>query len=338
MKKEQYNTSYMGKPRNHSISKIIYAMSILWILVSCEEIPDYSEIDDGLKCTQLRGYVLNSINENLSYSDIKMDDKYCYLIHNEEETIISKYTSDDFKFIKDIAPKAGKYSFTNEVSQPKNGIYIFNQKGNLFQIEREKGDLKKIPLDLHHPPLSCNMLSSSQIIASTSHWSHKTPFYYLADSKYRWTNPDSIIQRSLVRHRALWINNICAHEKKERITVAYRFLNYLSFYDLEGNRQQTFKFGTNRKPYDMSLSNSNMIKFFIDIYGTDKFVYCLYSGSSDLEAPCKVLKLNWKGKHINTYQLDRPIQAFAVHKNNKRLLAISVNKQDRQEVICYQLK
>lgn len=81
-----------------------------------------------------------------------------------------------------------------------------------------------------------------------------------------------------------------------------------------------------------------MINFFIDIYGADKFVYSLYSGSSDLKAPSKVLKLNWKGKHIETSFLDRPIQAFAVDENNKRLLAISTNKRDRQEVICYQLK
>lgn len=319
----------------------LYIVLLSYISISCNNSPGCSEIS-SFEHTKLLNKPLTSIKANHSYSDIQIDNKYCYLTNTEGDTIISIYRSDNFEHVKNIINTKhianNKITFTNEVASQRSSFFLFNETGEIFCFNQEKGSIDKEPLGLPFSLLSCNVFSSSQIIASTIHNSYKNPYCHFINSEFKWILPDSIIQEKLNQNKLLWINYICANEKKRRIAIAYRFLNFISFYDFEGNLLHTLKFGTNEKPLNMYLSARNQKKLFIDIYGTKKFVYALYSGSSDLKVPSKVLKLNWNGKHIETYQLDRPIQAFAVDEKKNRLIAISLNKQEEQEVVCFILK
>lgn len=146
--------------------------------------------------------------------------------------------------------------------------------------------------------------------------------------------PDLRIEQNMKNCEISYIKTECINPKMKKVAVAYRFINYISFYDLKGNLLYTSQIGQDMPQQNIDLYDFKLTKYFIDSYCTDKYAYFLYSGSSDLSTPARVLKFNWNGKHIVTYQLERHIQTFAVNEDNNCLITISSNEQN---IIQYNL-
>lgn len=330
--------------KNKRITNIIYTIVIFSTFLGCEK-NEYAyyklELDNTINCN---GKIISNQTDHDIYNIKSTKDYYCFLTKKNNH-IIHIYKNNQDHIHKQILltdsfiNQNKKYYFTKEVSHTSNSntLYMIKDKKQLLKLDitDDYTDIKTLSSNLPPNSTEYNVISNTYF-ASTFQQAKKSPYYRFANSKYLWTKPDPLIKNK-IGNSISYINHLCVNEKHKRAVVAYRFVNFLSFYDLNGELQSTVEIETNELPHKIELGDANITKFFIDIYGTEKYVYCLYSGSSDLTAPSKILKFNWNGKHINTFQLDRPIQLFAVDEKNKYIIAVSSYNTKGQDIIQFKL-
>ena len=84
-----------------------------------------------------------------------------------------------------------------------------------------------------------------------------------------------------------------------------------------------------------TIDMENSRKCFIYITGTKRHVYCLYDGTTDYTAQSKIVVLDWKGKHVKTYQADRCLKQIAVNEEETRIVALAANEDYGRDVVIY---
>lgn len=327
------------------LKNIIFAIILFSTLLGCGKSKyDYYklELENNLNS---KGITISNLTDQDIYNLKATKDYYCFLTKKDKYTM-HIYKNDHNHIYKQILPADSlpnqneKYYFTKEVSHKSNSniLYITRDKKQLMKLHITDDYVDIDTLTTSIPPSSkeYNILSNTYYV-STLQRADKSPYYRFSNSEFLWTKPDTLIKKK-IGNSVSYINHLCVSDKHKRAVVAYRFVNFLSFYDLDGNLQCTVEIGTNKFPHEIELGDANITKYFIDIYGTEKYVYCLYSGSSDLSVPSRILKFNWNGKHINTFLLDRPIQQFAVNEKKKCIIAISSYNTEGQDIIEYKLE
>ena len=95
-----------------------------------------------------------------------------------------------------------------------------------------------------------------------------------------------------------YLPNLCVNERQNSVVAALRFFNQIDFYDLKGTYQRSFTYGKEPivpllKKNDTQVDVLGTTKCFIDIFGTDQYVYCLYDGSADFSNLSTLLVLSW---------------------------------------------
>ena len=228
--------------------------------------------------------------------------------------------------------------FTHEVAQ--DVLHVISDQSHIRQLQSDGGKIQSKALDVHLPSngVDYNVVSSDECWISTTQRMWRSPFFSLIDESYNWFAPDSAITQIYPNEVPL-VAHLSVNKKQEKAVAAYRFIDFLSFYNFNGNLDCSVKIRSKIPSAEIQINEPNTVKYFIDLYGTDQSVYCLYSGSNNLDVPARIIQFDWNGKHIRTYLLDRPVYSFAVNETKHLLVAISNNKGNKQqEIVKYILK
>ena len=106
------------------------------------------------------------------------------------------------------------------------------------------------------------------------------------------------------------------NERQNSVVAALRFFNQIDFYDLKGTYQRSFTYGKEPivpllKKNDTQVDVLGTTKCFIDIFGTDRYVYCL--------------------------NFDRSIKRIAVDPSDGFLVALALDESGALDVVKYLL-
>lgn len=303
------------------------------------------------------GKVLLSKNKHIYFYDLKIFDNSCMFFDNQTDTAIWIFEKESFSTpvvtIKRSFDQDGvrKPYATKEVGESiHNADKILMIDDNIYCKQLKWDTLNKIVTISRLPFNQSNRIYSTDFNLTTKnvlyaipiHRRNKNPFYFFKpDSGYHWVNPAKKMQMVLPDDVFSYTSTICLNEKQNSIVAAYRFTNYISFYDLDGKLRHTIQFGKESIIPTLGSEKEGIniekaTKCFIHIYGTPQYVYCLYDGSNDFTNSSKILVFKWDGKHIATWQADRNLRAIAIDQENKYILAIASNKNG-QDIIRYDL-
>lgn len=337
--------------KNSTLSAITLT---LCIFTNCNinENVEYYTLDQDPE-VQLQGSILFTQNENSYFYNLGITDCYFVFMDNKSDTVMRIYQKDSFvKPLFYTCRQFGKEGVWAPILTKE--VYSWNTGDTLRSIDNDSY-LKTFvfgstSIECHTSdfPQSTSSstdynLTSTDIYASPLYRTKIYPFYfYNTDSGFYWVDPSPWINESLPDNALLYTNNLCVNENLNAAVSAYRFINYISVYNLQGKLKTTIQVEERTNPVSMianhnELDAAQLTKYFIDIYGTPQYFYCLYNGTSDFSAKSKVFIFKWNGKHINTIQMDRAIRKFAVDRDNKYIIAIATNETDGQDIIRYNL-
>lgn len=228
--------------------------------------------------------------------------------------------------------------FTHEVVH--DILHIASNHSQIWQLQLDGKKFQSKVLDTNwtNNGVDYNVISPDEFWISTTQRMWRSSFFRLIDGRCNWFVPDSTIGQ-LYPNSVPFIAHLSVNGKQEKAVATYRFIDFLSFYDFNGELKCSVKIQSKFPPSEIQINDPNTIKYFIDLYGTDQSVYCLYSGSNNLDVPARIIQFDWNGRHIRTYLLDRPVYSFAVNEAKHLLVAISNNKSNKQqEIVKYILK
>ena len=331
---------------------ILLICSFLFMVFSCQDKTDYSIAIKSDK--QLNGRIQFSKDESCYFYDIKIIDNFYLFLDERSDTVLRVYKQGNTSYPYENLCRSSENdklwmpSFTKEIHNNLKDTKITflvdnNQYYKSITLNNNiKINISKL-LDLKNMFCRDFNITSKEIYATPVSRYNKNPYFFFnPDSGYYWVDPSSSIEEIMPKDNLSYTNTICLNENQNTIVSAYRFTNYVSFYGLDGTLKTTVKFGETSvipivNPDRDEIDVRNTPKCFTYICGTPQYVYCLYDGSSDFTAPSKIVIFQWNGKHIATCQADRNLQAIAVDKNDKYILAIASNK-DGQDIIKYDLE
>lgn len=340
------------------MKNILLLYSFLFIVCSCADkkiIKDYSITTKSKMLPDVE--ILFSKNDNYYLYDLKITDNFYLFLDERSDTVLRIYKQNNILHTHNSLCRNSEKDqlwmplFTKEIHPEfKNTDYAFLVDNNMYY--------KNISLSTNNNKVEINVLkllkqknmfsrdfniTTKETYAIPVSRSTKSPFYlFNPDSGYYWVDPSPSIEKVMPKDVLSYTNTICLNESQNTIVSAYRFTNYVSFYGLDGTLKTTVKFGETPiipivNPDRDEIDIRNTPKCFTYICGTPQYVYCLYDGSSDFTAPSKIVIFQWNGKHIATCQADRNLQAIAVDKNDKYILAIASN-YNGQDIIKYHLE
>ena len=332
---------------------LVYIICGLCILTSCSQPKKNYSISMDAQSLGKSTIILTKGGGNYLY-DLQITDSYLVILDNKSDTVMQAYTLNNILQTKIFCLRTGE---NNRLLAPQfvRSDYRSLNKANQISIVDNNIYLKQITLTAKGINLRTRLLDKGLVNSKdyniTTKEIYAVPisghqkysyFFYNIDSGYYWVNPSPIISEVLPHVPIAFSSNLCVNEQKKSIVTAFRFTNYVSFYDLEGNIQSTCHFGENQTitPLCMGekLDIENSTKCFTSIYCTPKYVYCLYDGTTDFTAQSRILVFNWNGKHVKTWLADRNLRRIAIDKNNKTLYGISANPIAGQDVVKYLLK
>lgn len=91
------------------------------------------------------------------------------------------------------------------------------------------------------------------------------------------------------------------------------------------------------KKNDTQMDVLGTTKCFIDIFGTDQYVYCLYDGSADFSNLSTLLVLSWDGQLKKRLNFDRSIKRIAVDPSDRFLVALALDESGALDVVKYSI-
>lgn len=173
--------------------------------------------------------------------------------------------------------------------------------------------------------------------------SYPNPFYYYNPTEgYYWVNADSSVQLQLADDPISYLCELCVNEKADKVVAAYRFTNHITFYNLTGEIEKNIRIGSNtivpKRLGTGALDIQNTTKCILNVCGTPRYLYCLYSGSCDYTAPAYLIAFKWNGKHHKTWCLNKNIRTISVSNDNKTCYAVESIPNKAQIVSCYMLQ
>lgn len=289
--------------------------------------------------------------------DLKITDHYYLFLDEQRDTLLWVYRNTDMpEFVMSMGRTMFKEDvwkpvFTKEVrpkDEKEDTIYWIDNNRYLKRVMLDKQDnlsistLFLLPEKLVYSS-NFNVIGKG-IYAVPINRRRRNPFYFFNfESGYNWVAPPAVLYSGMPTDNLSYTNCICVNESAHTVVSAFRFTNCISFYQLDGTLRNTVRFNNdlvipeillNRKGLDVG----NSLKCFIDLCGTPRYVYCLYSGSKNFSGKSKIVIFQWDGKHVKTLESDRSIRSIAVDEDDKYILAIASKENGGQDVIRYELK
>lgn len=330
---------------------IIYILSIF--LLSCDKkVIAFNSLDANLMKLSHPKTVLIK-NKNTYIYDLNVIGPYIALWDNKSDTVMQIIYKDSInKNVTSIYKKFGENNLwnpkvTKEVKDKNiNSFFVIDNNMNIKQIHIKKDSVKIQEFNkFNTPELSSNYnITKKELYAVPSYDINiASPFYfYNNDDGFFRVDPDKHISSILPFAGVAYTCNLCVNEKMNTAVSAYRFTNAVSFYNLEGILSNTFILGKTifspiLKKNKKEINITSSTKYFIHIYGTLQYVYCLYSGSNDFSSHSRILVFDWTGKYIKSWISDRALRVIAIDENDKHMFAISSDNEGKQSVLKYTL-
>lgn len=334
---------------------LVLLLFVLFLATSCKDSRTVSVNNVSLDVKkEIKSSILFSKDNSSYFYDIQLIDSLCFFADDKSDTILRCYKIGDYlmPFIcinqKNRTEIISKPKFINHISKSK-------EKNTLYFMDNEMHLKKLIVHD--NSNLECSTIYSNRSIPRsldynfTSQYLYGTPlsghnkysfYYYNPDSGFYWIRTSPEIKNMTPADGGLiYGNNLCVSEIHDKVVTAYRFVNFLSFYDLSGVLEKVIQIGENISEPIIDGSGDidalSSIKYFIDTSITSKYVYCLYAGCHDFAEKSKIFIFEWTGEHVKTLQLDRSIRNFTVDNDNKYVIAIASDETGGQDVVLYYL-
>jgi hypothetical protein len=162
-------------------------------------------------------------------------------------------------------------------------------------------------------------------------------FYFFSGNDYYWVPRPPVDGRPLKAYD-ISFNHLCVNEEKNSIVAALQYVNQILFYDMDGRLKSTFTAGDRPVlPHDGKnrFDAGNAEKYFIDIYGTPEYVYCLYDGTRHYTGISDIYIFTWSGKHVATLKTGRNLKKIAADRHNSCILAIAANDRGGRDLIRF---
>ena len=292
------------------------------------------------------------------YYDLRATESYFTFLDDKSDTIIRIYKRDNphelynYFVTKERNILDNKFQFlkTNtRNSTNENQLWIIENNISIRTINPENSAEELLSAPASFPfknlPLSVDFnLTKDEILAAplSDSYRYNSPYYlYHPDSGY--------IRAEIHKHPDIkypkvslaYLTCLTVSEEANSAVSAQRFMNDVLFYDLRGNLRSVATFGKGHiipEIKDKTVDMDNSTKFFIYIFGTKKYVYCLYDGTTDYTANSKIIVFDWQGKHIKTYQADRCLKQIVVNETDTEIIALAANEQYGRDVVRYQVK
>ena len=288
------------------------------------------------------------------FRDIELTDHFCFFVDTEHEVTLHAYAINDFSKPCPRVPQANPLnqrivpSLCKSIPHAKgdeNVLTIINNANQKRIVMSKKSLMAETTKLKYFRGLEHSItyyVTKDEIYGAPNPRYRTSPFYfYNTNSGYYWVDTEPKLKSLLGNIPVAHMNNICVNENANVVASAYRFTNRLSFYDLKGTLISSIQCGLDtiipvahpKRANKIDVGES--IKCFIDLYGTEKYLYCLYAGTAYFSEPSKIMVFRWDGSHVKTWQIDRHIASFAVEKSNNYMIGIAANEKGGQDVIRY---
>lgn len=304
------------------------------------------------------------LDESTTYYDIRVVGSYMALLAQQSDTVLQVRPLAHPRLMSAFGLK-GESFCTEKFESP---VFV---KSLPASIDKEKECwivdknvyLKKIRLDGESLRIQKNKLfatTQSKDYNFTEKEMYAVPtdkkeylfYFFNTDSGYYWVDIPSIKEGNASND--VYLTNLCVNERKGGIVSANRFSNIIQFLNMRGGL--TNYGGTsdsivkpvlikeNRKEYPRFHHKRNQeidivrsTKCFIDICGTEKYVYVLYNGFADYTHPSSVYIYQWNGEPVSILKTDSPLIKIAVTANDEHLFGLTAMRAQTQKVMKYKL-
>lgn len=303
---------------------------------------------------ELEGVIWKEGGENSLYVDLWLTDSYNMLIDQKSDTVIQVYERNrPYKLCAFALRGYDASSFAVPEFVKSNSLRTKN-KDEVWIVDRQI-TLNRVTvtdsLSFVRERLFTDMYPSSffnftsKEIYAVPIWQKEVfaPFYFAnIDDGFFWVDPPQIDDSYKKCKNIAYLPGLCVSERHNSLVAAQRFFNQIYFYELNGSYKKTLTYGKERivpllKEDGMGVDIQETTKCFVDIFGTDRYVYCLYDGSKDFSAHSVLLILTWDGKLERMLHLDRNLKKIAVDSSDKFLYALTLNEKGTRDVVMYKI-
>lgn len=311
---------------------------------------------------EITGEVILSGGSACNFYDVAITDDYFAFMDYYSDTLLQVIRKDDLSLTRIglrerdtfviSYPSFTKYDFEN--NGKKNRVTIWdNESTSLKRIDLDNTQsapavtAEITPIYAVSPDAGC---TNSCITRNETYsvafnpgkpsvfysWNESTGSYKVpAYPKINVPVPQPVLEKAFA-------SDLVINEEKGVIVSALRFINSIQFFDLNCDRTKAFSFGDYYIIPVADITNRHMdteqsTKCFIDICCSDKYVYCLYDGSTGFTNNSQIFIFDWNGKHHKTLQADRSIRKIATEQSGKYILALAANQEGGRDVVKYKL-
>uniref|UniRef100_UPI003FF0242F hypothetical protein n=1 Tax=Parabacteroides distasonis TaxID=823 RepID=UPI003FF0242F len=279
----------------------------------------------------LKGNTLLEGRADKWYDEVGLTDSYLILLDRKSDTIIQVFKKEDLSHLHAFALKG------------YGAVYFSNPE---FMKSNTKETARKDEFWIVDNQLTFNKM---QVLADSLRFDRKyilipelvPSTHYNVTTKEIYAVP--IVEKNVY-------GPFCYANREEgiywvespKVARTYRFCKHIAFYDLKGTYQRSFTYGKEPivpllKKNDTQVDVLGTTKCFIDICGTDQYVYCLYDGSVDFSNLSTLLVLSWDGKLKKQLNFDRSIKRIAVDSSDRFLVALAQDESGVLDVVKYLL-
>lgn len=300
---------------------------------------------------EIKGELWKTVDSSFCYVDVLLTDSYYVFSDYENDTVLHVYDKNNPAFPVGYGLMGEKpenfvsvefVKSNTRYPSGKDDVWIVDSKHSLKQVECKEGEValksnSYLPGNLTR---SFNYnFTPEELYATPSRSSNNNAFFFFnPDSGYYWVDMYAALPKEFNNNPYAFLSEMIVNEKENVAVCAFRFFNKVHFFDLRGNIFKEFLVGEETIKPQRTQNFLESYKCFIDIYGTSRYVYCVYDGSIDFSPQTKIMVFRWDGKHIKTLQTDRSIKKIAVDPQDKYFIAIATNEQGGRDVLRYSLK
>lgn len=302
---------------------------------------------------RLEGNLLMKGNSSVCYDGIGLTESYLVLLARGCDTIIQVFDKDDLSRLHAFALKGmGASYFTNpefvkmntKAPAGKDEIWIADNQLVFTRVSiADSLCFERMRIPASFASTHYNITSKELYAVPFNKKGVLSPFYYMNENDgYYWMEPPKVEKNYRSCMNTAYLPNLCVNERQNSVVAALRFFNQIDFYDLGGTYQRSFTYGKEPivpllKGNDTQVDVLGTTKCFIDIFGTDQYVYCLYDGSVDFSNLSTLLVLSWDGKLKKQLNFDRSIKRIAVDSSDRFLVALAQDESGVLDVVKYLL-
>lgn len=238
-------------------------------------------------------------------------------------------------------------------------VSFWDNNGNMYVVERDQPNINIVSNDtMHRTPkalISSNAQTPYEMVLEAKQAFYKSPdeYYfigrqpmsgiqaiYLSDNHNSRPIVTEIRKLIFDERYPSWILNhgkFSYNHKNKMGVYAFQMFPAIHIYDFINSKDKTVVVAIESFDYttisEADVWEANPIQF-KDISTTDNYIYALYWGfkASDMDkkhsdgtAKTKVVKCDWEGNILETYVINKRLQAFCVSDDDKRIIAYDGN-------------